>query len=114
MAPMSIYFAVENGMLSCSAVKGRSFCITGTLSVKRSQMVDLISALGGANVVGVSHTTDYLIVPTDKGASSSKYEKALLYGTKIITEAEFCEMIMATEEELRSGGCNVRSSRGEA
>lgn len=109
-----VQYAVAYGMLSRSLVKGKSFCITGILSVKRSQMVDLIAALDGINSVGVNQTTNYLIIPTSQGVRSSKYEKALLYGTKIITEAEFCEMIMATEEELRNGGCNVRSSRGEA
>lgn len=70
---------------------GKSFLITGTLSVKRKEFEGLIVDHGGEIRSSVSKTLDYLIVGDSPG---SKLNKAKKTGTvKIITEDEFYNLI---------------------
>jgi DNA ligase (NAD+) len=71
-------------------LSGYSFCITGTLSMKRSEMAEIIEAGGGEVKSSVSKGLDYLIA--GEGVGKSKTDKAEKYGTKIISEKEFMEM----------------------
>lgn len=85
------------------SLAGHRFCQTGTMSVTRAEMDQLIIACGGEVHAVIKTQTDYLIVPSDDSyRKGSKYKAAENAGTKIITEAEFCEMILPTEEELRT------------
>jgi DNA ligase (NAD+) len=72
------------------AVTGKSFCVTGTLSVPRPQIEALITAAGGKLASGVSKKTNYLVAGEDCG---SKLEKAKAAGVKILTEKELRDML---------------------
>ena len=81
---------------------GKRFCQTGTMSCTRAQMEQLIAAVGGLCDSTVKSATDYLIVPNDPSfRKGSKYKAAQDAGVTVISEQEFCEMILPTVEELR-------------
>jgi DNA ligase (NAD+) len=75
-----------------TAVSGKKFCITGTLSMKRSDLQKLIKENGGVAVSSVSKATDFLIT-NDTESSSSKFKKAKELNIPIINEDKFLEMI---------------------
>ncbi len=75
-----------------SEIYGKSICITGALSRKRSDIEMVIRENGGKAVSSVSKNTDYLLT-NETEAKSSKYKKASTLGIPIITEDEFFEMI---------------------
>lgn len=68
------------------AVTGKSFCVTGTLSVPRPQIEALITAAGGKLASGVSSKTDYLVVGEGGG---KKADEARKKNVKTLTEEEF-------------------------
>lgn len=72
---------------------GKSICCTGKLNTFTRDSINVkIVELGAKVASGVSAKTDYLITNTpDSG--SSKNVNAKKFGTKIITEAQFLEMI---------------------
>ncbi|HCL06629.1 MAG TPA: DNA ligase (NAD(+)) LigA [Chitinophagaceae bacterium] len=74
------------------SLQGQTFLFTGTLNqMKRSEAEALAEQHGGQIVSGVSKNLNYLVVGEDAG---SKLEKAKKINTiKIITEAEFLELI---------------------
>lgn len=83
------------------ALFGSTFCFTGTMSVKRTELAALIMMLGGNVQNAVTSTTNYLIVPSDKEyRQGSKYQAALRSGTTIIDEEQFCAMILPSVDEL--------------
>ena len=69
---------------------GKAFVITGTLSRPRPEVEEEIKSLGGEIHSAVSKKTDYVIVGTEPG---SKYAKARELGVKIISEAEYGQLI---------------------
>lgn len=71
-------------------LSGLTFCITGTLSVKRSEMEAKIESLGGKCSGSVSKKTSYLLAGTDGG---SKLDKAASLNVQVITEGDFKRMI---------------------
>lgn len=74
-------------------LKGVSFLFTGTLStMKRVDAENVVSNLGGVMGSGVSKNLNYLVLGNE-GKPGSKLEKARSLGVKILTEAEFMEMI---------------------
>jgi DNA ligase (NAD+) len=78
--------------LSVGKLAGQSFVITGTLkSMGRDEAADKIRALGGTFQNAVGKSTKYLVAGGKLGAS--KRAAAEKYGTKIISEAEFLEMV---------------------
>ena len=80
-------FDKKQGKLS-----GRNFVVTGTLeSMSRDEAADKIRALGGTFQSAVAKDTDYLVAGGKVGAS--KLKKAEQYGTKIIDEKEFLELL---------------------
>ena len=81
--------AVEDNGLK-QTLEGKSFCITGTLSVGREEMKALILGRGGIFQSSVSSKTNYLVVGTGGG---SKADKAKKLGVKTITEEELRKMI---------------------
>lgn len=71
---------------------GKTFVITGTLeSMGRDEAADKIRALGGTFQSAVAKDTNYLVAGGKVGAS--KLKKAQQYGTKIISETEFLELL---------------------
>ncbi len=65
---------------------GMTFCITGTLSQLRDNVIFYISDNGGTVTNTVSSKTTYLIVGDNPG--SSKMSAAKLHNTKIINEED--------------------------
>lgn len=81
------YFEKKQGNLA-----GKNFVVTGTLeSMSRDQAADRIRSLGGTFQTAVAKDTDYLVVGGKVGGS--KLKKANQYGTKIINEQEFLELL---------------------
>ncbi len=75
-----------------SEISGLKFCITGTLSMKRSELQKLVKENGGIVQSSVSKETNYLLT-NDVESSSSKFKKAKELNTKIINETVFLKMI---------------------
>ncbi|HRF28350.1 MAG TPA: NAD-dependent DNA ligase LigA [Candidatus Saccharibacteria bacterium] len=81
------YYEKKSGKLN-----GKSFVITGTLeSMGRDDAAEKIRALGGTFQTSVGKDTDYLVAGGNIG--ESKRKKAESYGTAIINEAEFLELL---------------------
>ena len=76
-----------------SAIAGRTFVITGTLSAPREQFAERIRALGAKVTGSVSKSTDYLLAGEEAG---SKLDKAHELGVPVLDEVAF--------EKLVSGG----------
>ncbi len=73
-------------------ISGLKFCITGSLSMKRSELQKMIKENGGEAVSSVSTKTDYVIT-NDVESSSSKFKKAQELNIPIINEESFKELI---------------------
>ncbi|MEI6654522.1 MAG: NAD-dependent DNA ligase LigA [Verrucomicrobiota bacterium] len=73
------------------SLAGKTFVITGTLSIERDAMEALIESYGGKVSASVSAKTDFLLCGEGGGSKKSKAEK--LPGVKIIDEAEFRKLI---------------------
>jgi DNA ligase (NAD+) len=71
-------------------LSGKSFVLTGTISMARDEAKDLIRRAGGEISESVSKETDYVIVGENPG---SKYDKALKLGIKILSEREFLDLV---------------------
>lgn len=75
-----------------SSISGLKFCITGTLSRKRSELQKIIKDNGGIVQSGVSKETNYLVT-NDTESSSSKFKKAKSLDIPIISEDKLFELI---------------------
>lgn len=73
-------------------LNGQKFCITGTLSMKRSDIEKMIKENGGQVVGSVSTKTHYLLT-NDTDSSSSKFKKAQKLNIPIINEEKFLKLI---------------------
>lgn len=77
---------------SSGKLEGVHFVVTGTLeSMGRDEAAEKIRALGGTFQASVGKDTNYLVAGGKVGAS--KLKKAESYGTTIINEKEFLEML---------------------
>ena len=82
-----VYQDTSNGRLA-----GLSFVVTGTLdSMGRDAAAEKIRAQGGEFHSSVVKTTKYLVAGHNTG--KSKLEKAAKYGTEVIDEAKFLELL---------------------
>jgi DNA ligase (NAD+) len=82
---------VKPAGLVSSAITGKTFVVTGTLSkYGREEIEELIKQLGGKPTGSVSKNTDYLVAGEKAG---SKLEKAKQLGVTVLTEAEFDTLI---------------------
>lgn len=75
---------------------GKSFCITGELSLGRDSVHDWIRSKGGEVKTSVSKTLDYLVT-NDTTSGSSKNKKAADLGVKIINEDDLKKLGNATD-----------------
>ena len=76
--------------LSSKVLEGKTFVITGTLSLKRTEIAKMVTDNGGKVSGSVSKKTDYLIAGDNAG---SKLDKANTLGVKVLTEEDFIKMI---------------------
>jgi len=82
-----VFIKKEGGRLT-----GKNFVVTGTLeTMSRDEAADKIRALGGTYQTAVAKDTHYLVAGGKVGAS--KLQKAEKYGTKVINEADFTELL---------------------
>jgi DNA ligase (NAD+) len=73
-------------------LKGLKFCITGELSMGRTEFEKLIKNNGGVMVSSVSKNTSYLIT-NETESSSSKFVKAKDLSIPIISEDQLLKML---------------------
>ena len=93
---------------------GQSYCLTGTASVTRSTFQTLIIVLGGRNHSSIRPDTKFLIVGEGAEVSNlqtKKLDNARKQGVIVITESQFCEMIIPSLADLR-GDSDVRTKDG--
>lgn len=88
----AIGFNFEVMEVSDNPIKGKKVCITGSLSVKRSDMEKRLRDLGGVIVSSVSKATDYLLT-NDKTSGSSKNKKAEKLNIPIISEDDLEQLL---------------------
>ncbi|MBP2674239.1 MAG: ligase, NAD-dependent, partial [Deltaproteobacteria bacterium] len=69
---------------------GKTFLFTGTLSMPRSRAQELVRKEGGNVAAGIGRKVDYLVAGEDPG---SKLAKAKELGVRVLTEAQFAEML---------------------
>lgn len=73
-------------------LEGVKFVVTGSLSgMTRDEAADIVRSLGGVFQSSVAKDTTYLVAGGKVGAS--KLKKAESYGTKVINEGEFRDLI---------------------
>lgn len=69
---------------------GKSVCLTGTLSISRSEMKKKLEAAGAKPTGSISKNTDFLLAGESAG---SKLTKAQNLGVRVISEADIAGMI---------------------
>lgn len=78
-----------------TALSGKTFVITGSLSKKREDFKEAIENEGGKVTSSVSKNTDYILAGEKPG---SKLDKGKDLGIKILNEEEFMELIKGGKE----------------
>lgn len=71
-------------------LSGKTFVITGTLSLPRNRVKELIQASGGTVTSSVSGKTDFLVAGENPG---SKLKKAEEFGVRVLEEQELLAMV---------------------
>ncbi len=86
-----VTMTAPEGPARMSTLAGTTWVFTGTLSkMSRAQAQELVKERGGKATGSVSRSTDYVVAGLEAG---SKLEKARELGVKVLTEAEFLEML---------------------
>lgn len=91
---MKSEYANQTENKDAASLNGKTFVITGTLSKSRDEFQALIESLGGKVSGSVSKKTDYLLMGED-AQGTTKHKKAIECNVKIISEAEFFQLINA-------------------
>jgi DNA ligase (NAD+) len=73
------------------------YCITGTLSMSREEMIEMLNDFSFGFTSAITMDTDYLIIGDDAG--KTKINKAIKYGVKQITEAQLMKLIKEESNE---------------
>lgn len=74
-----------------ASLQGTTIVISGNFSISRESMKELIALHGGKNSGSISGKTSFLLA--GEKAGPEKLKKAESLGVKVISEAEFMEMI---------------------
>jgi DNA ligase (NAD+) len=85
-----VQFANPKEERASDKLAGTTWVITGTLGQGRDEVADIIRSHGGKVSSSVSSKTSYLLAGEEAG---SKLEKATKLGVKVLSEAEFQELI---------------------
>ena len=76
------------------ALSGMSFCITGSTATPRKRLQTMGANAGGIVKESVSKGLSFLITNEDLSTfTSEKAKKAASYGTRVISEAEFLQLL---------------------
>jgi len=85
----------ESKSLDGLPLSGQTVVVTGTLEkFSRTEIKDFIEQMGGKTTSSVSKNTNYVLVGENPG---SKYDKAKELGIKILSEAEFLDLVNFNE-----------------
>jgi len=82
-----------------SVLAGKTFCITGTLSVPRRNIKDRIMAAGGKVVGAVSRATTYLVAGGNPG---TKLKRARTFGVAVLSEQDL-DLLLSGGRPLSDG-----------
>jgi DNA ligase (NAD+) len=86
---------VDTGIKNGDALKDKTIVVTGTLvSMKRSEIEELIRSYGGTAAGSVSKKTSLVVAGAEAGSKKAKAESL---GVPVITEQEFLEMLNIKE-----------------
>lgn len=86
------YLVIKSEEKKSGKLSGLSFCFTGAMTMKRSELQKMVEENGGTNFDSVKKGLSYLVM-ADPNSTSTKAKKAREQGTKMITPEEFLEMI---------------------
>lgn len=101
-------FEAEQRKAASEVLKGLAFVISGTFADhSRDELKAMIEAHGGKNLAAVSSNTSYLLAGNKIGPT--KLQKAAKLGIKIISEAEFVDMIGPEHDEGPTRGAVKRA-----
>ena len=89
-------FSVEERTASSDVLAGKTIVVSGNFSISRDDIKRLIETNGGKNGSSVSSKTSYLLAGSKPGPE--KVKKAGELGIRIISEAEFMDMIPSAED----------------
>jgi len=84
------------------SLRGHKVCMTGKMSMERTQLARLVEAAGGEFAATVTGATTILIT-ADDFTWTNKARAAEAKGTKVLTETAFAAELLPTVEELLSG-----------
>ena len=73
-------------------LSGKSVCFTGSMANKRPVLEKMVQDAGGDNKSSVGKGLSYLVI-ADTNSTSSKAVAARKYGTKLISEDEFLDLV---------------------
>lgn len=79
---------------------GKTFVLTGTLSIPRRDAEEMIAALGGRVSGSVSRKTDYVVAGESPG---SKLDKARELGVPVLDEAAFMKLVEEARAAVAGG-----------
>lgn len=81
----------EESVQAGTSLEGKKFVLTGTMSVARDEIKDLIESYGGKVSGSVSKKTDYVVVGENAGSKATKAESL---GVAIISETDLRKLIV--------------------
>lgn len=84
------FIKIEKKNVTGTALNGKTFCITGTLSKGRGEFEKIIKENGGMTSSSVSKKIDYLLCGENAG---SKLDKAKSLNIEVLNENEFFEIL---------------------
>jgi DNA ligase (NAD+) len=90
MREAGVNMQAEQRQQAGTSLNGLKFVLTGTMSIPRDELKDMIEAHGGKVSGSVSKNTDFVVAGENAG---SKADKAASLGVKLINEDELRQMI---------------------
>lgn len=91
---VGIKLTEERQVAASQELAGKTFVLTGTLSMPRKEAENLITACGGKVSSSVSKKTSFVVAGEEAG---SKLDKANELGVPVLTEAEFLTLVQKPE-----------------
>ena len=86
-----LQFSMQTSAADSAALAGKTVVVSGTFRVSRDEMKRLVERHGGKNSSSVSSKTAFLLAGDKPGPE--KMKKAAELGVRILTEAEFMNML---------------------